>query len=371
MNYYEILGVEKTAGKDEIKSAFRQLARKYHPDVNKESGAEEKFKEIGRAYETLMDDEKRSMYDQFGEDGLKNAGFYSDPFAGGFGDLNEMLNAVFNSTFGFSPRQTNPNGPQEGDDLRVDIELEFEQAVFGMEKEIKLDHLETCSTCKGTGCKEGSKPIPCKTCSGSGRIRQTTSTILGSFTQVTTCPDCHGAGMKIDQPCQDCKGYGRVEKEKVVKLKIPAGVDNGSKMRISGEGDAGKNGGLAGDLYVIIHVKPSEVFERSDTNIYTKLDISPCQAALGDTVTIKTLDGDHDVKIPAGIQSGNTVRIIGAGVPFISRPSQRGEHIIMVTVKTPTNLNNEEKQLYQKLYEINKSKPSQKSVMDKVKGVFN
>lgn len=285
-DFYEALGVEKNAGKDEIKGAFRKLARQYHPDVNKAPDAEEKFRNW--SYETLMDDEKRSLYDRYGEDGLKNAGFDNGgPFAGGFGDLNDIFNSFFGG-FGFSQRQVDPNAPQQGDDLRIDIQLEFEEAVFGVGKEIKIDHLETCEACKGTGAEPGSKPTTCPTCGGSGKVQQTTQTILGHFTQIATCPDCGGKGVKISNPCKACKGYGRIEKEKTIELKIPAGVDTGSKMRLSNEGDAGKNGGPQGDLYIILHVKASDYYKREGVNVFTKLEISPAQAALGDEI-IKTL----------------------------------------------------------------------------------
>lgn len=372
-DYYEILEVSKNADKDEIKSAFRKKARQYHPDVNKAPDAEEKFKELGKAYETLMDDEKRSLYDRYGEDGLKNAGFDAGgPFAGGFGDLNDIFNSFFGGFGGFSQRQVDPNAPQEGDDLRIDIELEFEEAVFGLKKEIKIDHLEICESCKGSGSEPGSQPVKCSTCGGSGRVQQTTQTILGHFTQITTCPDCNGKGVRIQNPCKACKGYGRIEKEKTIEIKIPAGVDNGSKMRLSSEGDAGKNGGPAGDLYVVIHVKSSEYFKRDGANIYTKLEISPAQAVLGDEITIKTLDGEKGVNVPAGVQSKDPIKIKSAGVPHLGRSGQRGDHIVIVDVKTPTSLSDEEKQLYKKLYEINTKKKYQEkeSLMEKVKGAF-
>lgn len=371
-DYYDILGVSKNAGKDEIKSAFRKKARQYHPDINKAPDAEEKFKELGKAYETLMDDEKRSLYDRYGEDGLKNAGFDSGgPFAGGFGDLNDIFNSFFGS-FGFSQRQVDPNAPQRGDDLRIDIEIEFEEAVFGIEKEIKIDHLETCETCKGTGAEPGSAPVKCPTCGGSGRVQQTTQTILGHFTQITTCPDCRGKGIKIQSPCKACKGYGRIEREKAIELKIPAGVDSGSKMRLSHEGDAGKNGGPEGDLYVVLHVRPSDYFKREGFNVYTELEISPAQAVLGDEITIKTLDGEKNVNIPDGSQYGSRVKIKGAGIPYLSKSTQRGDHIVIVEVKIPTHLSEDEKQLYVKLYELNKKKKhhEKESIIDKVKGAF-
>ena len=362
-DYYEILGVEKNASKDEIKSAFRKQARKWHPDINKAPEAEAKFKELGKAYETLMDDDKRATYDRFGEDGLQNAGYSSQgPFANGFGDLEEVFNSFFGGGFGGfgGGRRQDPNAPQRGDDLRLDIEIEFEEAVFGLNKEIKIDHLETCPTCNGTGAKEGSKPQTCQHCGGRGSVQQTTRTVLGHFTQIVTCPHCHGKGTIISDPCPDCKGEGRKEVEKKLDIKIPAGVDNGSKMRLSHEGDAGKNGGIAGDLYIVIHVKPSTYFQRDGINVFTKLEITPAQAVLGDVVTIKTLDGEKEVSIPAGIQTGEVVKIKNAGVPNLSKPSVRGEHVVVVTVKTPTHISKDEKVLYQKLYEIQKGKVNKK-----------
>ena len=372
-DYYEILGVEKNASKDEIKSAFRKMARQWHPDINKAPEAEAKFKELGKAYETLMDDDKRATYDRFGEDGLNNAGFNTQgPFANGFGDLEEVFNSFFGGGFGGfgGGRRQDPNAPQRGDDLRLDIEIEFEEAVFGITKEVKIDHLETCPTCKGTGAREGSRPQTCQTCGGRGSVQQTTRTVLGQFTQIVTCPHCHGKGSVISDPCPDCRGEGRKDVEKKLEVKIPAGVDNGSKMRLSQEGDAGKNGGIAGDLYIVIHVRPSKYYKRDGVNVFTKLDLTPAQAVLGDTISIKTLDGDKDVTIPAGIQHGEVVKIKNAGVPNISKPSIRGEHVVVVSIKTPTHISNEEKALYQKLYEIESNKGNEKSIKEKLKGVF-
>ena len=373
-DYYEILGVSKSATKDEIKSAFRKKARTLHPDVNKAPDAEEKFKELGKAYETLMDDNKRATYDRYGEDGLKNAGFDTGgPFAGGFGDLNDIFNSFFGGMggFGFGGRP-DPNAPVEGDDLRLDIEIDFEQAIFGCEKEIKFDHLELCPSCNGTGAEKGSTPQTCPTCHGTGQVKQVMRTPLGSIAQIVTCPDCHGAGKKITNPCKACKGQGKVQKEKKINIKIPAGVDNMSKIRVSHEGDAGTNGGPAGDLYVVLHVKASDYFKREGNDVYSRLDISPAQAALGDEVVIKTLDGEQKITVQAGVQSGNSIKIKGAGVPYIARPSQRGDHIVIVAVKTPVKLSEEEKNLYRRLYEIQKNKKpvQQSSIIDKVKGVF-
>ena len=342
-DYYEILEVSREATKDEIKSAFRKKARTLHPDVNKAPDAEEKFKELGKAYETLMDDNKRATYDRYGEDGLKNAGFDTGgPFSGGFGDLNDIFSSFFGGMggFGFGGGVHDPNAPVEGDDLRLDIEIDFKQAVFGCEKEIKFDHLENCPECGG------------------------------SFAQITTCPDCQGRGQKISQPCKACKGHGKIQKEKKINIKIPAGVDNMSKIRVAREGDAGINGGPNGDLYVVLHVKPSSDFKREGNDVYSRLDISPAQAVLGDEIVVKTLDGEQKITVHAGVQSGNSIKIKGAGIPYIQRPSQRGDHIVVVAVKTPVKISDEEKTLYKKLYELQTNKKQKTSVMDKVKGVF-
>ena len=370
-DYYEILGVSKDATKDEIKSAFRKMARKYHPDVNKAPDAEAKFKELGKAYETLMDDNKRATYDRFGEEGLQNAGYSTQgPFAEGFGDLNDVFESFFGG-FGFGgSRRVDPNAPTRGENLRLDIEIEFEEAMFGVEREIKIDHLETCKSCGGTGAKQGSQPVTCPTCGGRGQVQQTTQTILGSFAQITTCPKCHGKGKIISDPCPDCKGKGSKEVEKTLTIKVPKGVDTGSKMRLSGEGDAGQNGGPAGDLYVIIHVKPSDYFHRDGVNVYTQLEVSPAQAVLGDEVEIRTIDGTRKVSIPQGLQSGDRITIKGEGVPVISNPSMRGDHIVVVSVKTPTHISNEERRLYESLYEIETGRVKKQSVKDKIKGAF-
>ena len=367
-DYYEILGVAKDATKDQIKSAFRKKARVLHPDVNKAPDAEEKFKELGKAYEVLMDDDKRQMYERYGEDGLKNSGYDSQgPFAGGFGDLSEIFNSFFGGGFGFSQRD--PNAPQQGDDLRVNIELTFEEAVFGTTKEIKVDHLETCSECNGTGAKKGSKPQKCSTCGGSGQVKQSIRTPMGSFAQITTCPHCHGKGVVVTDPCPNCKGAGMVTKEKKLELKIPAGVDTGSKMRLAGEGDAGKNGGPAGDLYVVLYVKESDYFKRDGYNVFTSLQITPAQAALGDDVKIKTLTGERTITIPAGTQSHETLKLKGEGISQVGHSSQKGDHIVVFDVVIPNakKLSEEERNLYKRLYELNTGKKSGEGLLEKLK----
>ena len=368
-DYYEILGVERNASKDEIKQAFRKKARILHPDVNKEPDAEKKFKELGKAYETLVDDDRRATYDNYGEDGLKNAGFQDQgPFEFGFGGLND----IFESFFGFGANSgvyDNPNAPKRGSDLRMDIEIEFEEAVFGVEKEIKISHLETCDVCKGSGCKEGTSAVVCPTCKGHGKIQQTARTALGHFTQVTTCPNCKGTGSKIVSPCEKCHGQGRVKVEKNIKVKIPQGVDNGAKIRITGEGDAGTNGGPAGSLYLIVFVKKSKIFARDGYNVYSKLEVSIPQAVLGDEVEVMTLDGKKTLKIPSCTQSGKVLTLKYHGIPVLNSNSQRGDHFVEIIVKTPTSITDEERKLYMKLNEIHSKKKYFVSIIKKMKNV--
>ena len=372
-DYYEILEINKNATKDEIKSAFRKMARKYHPDINKEPGAEEKFKEIGKAYETLMDDDKRALYDRYGEDGLKNAGYSTNgPFDFGFGNLNDIFESFFGSAFG-GFGQSDPNAPQRGSDLRLDLKIDFKEAVFGVEKEIKIDHLETCTTCKGTGAKEGSQPQTCPQCGGAGRVQQVHQTILGSISQVTTCPQCRGKGTIIKDFCPDCKGEGRVQKEKTIKVKIPKGVDAGSRIRVAAEGDAGLNGGANGDLYIVLYVKRDKYFKRDGFNVFTELNISLPQAVLGDSVEIETLDGKEEIQIPAGCENDKVITVKGKGVPVLGSANMRGDHYVVVKLQTPKKLSDEERSLYEKLFEISQGKAHKQygqSLLSKVKSAL-
>ncbi len=372
-DYYEILGVSKNASKDEIKSAFRKKARELHPDVNKAPDAEEKFKELGKAYETLSDDNKRATYDQYGEDGLKNAGFDTGgPFAGGFGNLNDIFETFFGGLGGFGFGAPDLNAPQRGSDLRYDLKIKFEDAAFGIEKELKFNHLEVCPDCHGTGAASGSKPQTCPQCNGTGQLQHVTRTPLGNFSQISVCPHCHGTGQIIKDPCQTCMGQKVVSKEHKIEIKIPAGVDNMSKMRISNEGDCGINGGPNGDLFVVIHVESSKYYKRDGVNVFTELEISPAQAVLGDKVKVKTLYGEAEVEIPQGAQHGDILKIKAAGIPVVSRPTQKGDHIVILKVKIPKHLNEIEKHLYKQLYELETGSKAkdEKSIMSKVKGVF-
>ncbi len=375
-DFYEILGVEKNATKEEIKSAFRKKARQYHPDVNKAPDAEAKFKELGKAYETLMDDNKRATYDRYGEDGLKDAGFNtSGPFDGGFGDLNDIFESFFGGGFGgfggFGGNATNPNSPQNGADLRLNLQIDFEEAVFGVKKEVKISHLETCDECNGTGASKGSKPETCPTCGGTGRVQQVTNTPLGSFRQITTCPKCNGTGKVNVNPCPKCHGDGRLEVERKLTINIPAGVNNGSRIGLANEGNCGKNGGRTGDLIVVIYVKEHKEFKRDGFDIYSTVDISFPQAALGDTIEVNTLDGKQQLIIPAGIEQDKILTIKGAGVPHLGNSTRRGNHNFVVKIKSPQNLTPEEKSLYKKLFEINCNKKPSSKFIDKMKNVLH
>lgn len=372
-NYYEILGVSQDAAQDEIKKAFRTKARELHPDVNKAPDAEEKFKELGKAYETLMDEDKRSLYDRYGEDGLKNAGYdQGGPFDYGFGNINDIFETFFSGFGGgFSSRSVDPNAPQRGHDLRLDLQLEFEEAVFGIEKEIKIDHLESCKECYGTGAQPGTKPSTCPTCGGQGRVSQVTQTILGSFSQVTTCPKCQGSGKVIGSPCKKCSGEGRVEAEKTIKVKIPAGIDNNAKIRIAGEGDAGINGGSSGDLFVVVYVKAHKFFKREGFDVYTEQHITVPQAVLGDAITVETVHGPQDLNIPCAIEYGKVLTLKNAGVPYLGHKDKRGDHHVLIRIQTPKSLNDEEKRLYSKLYEISLNKKPNEKLIDKLKSAIH
>ena len=372
-DYYEVLEVEKTATTEEIKAAFRKKARQLHPDVNKAPDAEEKFKELGQAYEVLSNEEKRQMYDRYGVDGLKNAGYdTTGPFDFGFGDLGDILASVFGGGgFGGGFGRRDPNAPRRGSDLRLDIELKFKEAVFGTEKEVEIEHLETCEKCHGTGAKEGSKPQTCPKCGGTGQIRQSTRTIMGNFVQVTTCPDCGGTGQIIKDKCPECSGRGQKEVTRKLKLKIPAGVDDGSNMRMASQGDAGVNGGHAGDLYVVLHVEEDKKFKREGYNIFTTEYISFPQAALGDIIDTETIDGTEKLNISPGTQTDTIIKVKGKGVPYINNSSKRGDMYVKVVVNTPSGLSEEEKKLYRRLYEIETNKQNKENILDKMRDVIS
>ncbi len=374
-DFYEILGVDKNATKDEIKSAFRKKARQYHPDVNKAPDAEEKFKELGRAYETLMDDNKRATYDRYGEDGLKEAGYStSGPFDGGFGGLNEIFESIFGAGgFGFSSgfAQQDPNAPQRGEDLRLNLEIELEEAVTGVKKEVKISHLEVCDECNGTGAQKGTEAQTCPTCGGTGKVQQVIDTPLGSFRQIATCPKCMGKGKYNPNPCHKCKGEGRVQVQRTLRINIPKGVDSGARIGLSGEGNCGKNGGRSGDLIVVIYVKEHKEFKRNGFDLYSTVDVTFPQAALGDTIEVNTIDGKRELTIPSGSSQDDVIQLKGAGVPYLGNQNKRGNHNFVIKLKSPKSLNQEEKQLYKKLYEINCNKKPSDKFIDKMKNVLH
>ncbi|MBE9214879.1 molecular chaperone DnaJ [Plectonema cf. radiosum LEGE 06105] len=352
-DYYEILGVSRDADKEEMKSAYRRLARKYHPDVNKEPGAEERFKEINRAYEVLSEPETRARYDRFGEQGVSGAGAagYQDfGDMGGFADIFESIFSGFAGGTGQSQRRR--SGPVRGDDLRLDLKLDFREAVFGGEKEIRISHLETCDVCSGSGAKPGTRPRTCSTCSGSGQVRRVTRTPFGSFTQVSTCPTCNGQGMVVEDKCDACEGKGANQVTKKLKITIPAGVDNGTRLRISNEGDAGTRGGAPGDLYVYLFVNEDEEFQRDGINVLSELKVSYLQAILGCRLEVSTVDGPVEMIIPPGTQPNTVMKLENRGVPRLGNPVSRGDHMITILIDIPTKVTPDERELLEKLAKI-------------------
>ncbi len=355
-DYYQILGVSRDVDKDELKRAYRRLARQYHPDVNKEAGAEEKFKEINRAYEVLSEPETRARYDRFGEAGVGGAagasGYdYSD--MGGFADIFETIFSGFGGGVGTGASQSRRrNGPVRGDDLRLDLKLDFREAVFGGEKQIRIPHLESCSTCNGTGAKPGTGVKTCGTCSGSGQVRRATRTPFGSFAQVSACTTCNGTGQVIEEKCGTCHGAGRLQETKKLKITIPPGVDNGTRLRVSGEGDAGVRSGTPGDLYVYLFVESDKEFTREGVNIKSEITVSYLQAILGCTLNVNTVDGKEELAIPAGTQPNTVLTLENKGVPKLGNPVSRGNHLITIKINIPTRINSEEKELLEKLAHV-------------------
>ena len=348
-DFYQILGVSRDADADTLKRAYRKLARQYHPDINKEPGAEDKFKEIGKAYEALADPETRARYDQFGEAGLGGAAGMPDMGdMGGFADLFETFFNGF-GTQGSQGGRTQRRGPQQGDDLRYDLNVDFKDAIFGQQREIKIPHLETCEDCRGSGAKPGTGPKTCTTCGGSGQVRRATRTPFGNFTQVAECPSCNGVGQIIADPCLSCGGNGVKQVRKKLRINIPAGVDTGTKLRVAGEGNVGLKGGPSGDLYVFIKVKNDSKLKRDGVTIFSEITVSYLQAILGDTVEIITVDGKVNLKIPSGTQPNTTLSLEGKGVPRLGNPVARGNHEVLVKVKLPTRLTDEEKRLLESL----------------------
>jgi molecular chaperone DnaJ len=353
-DYYEILGVARDANKEDIKRAYRRLARKYHPDVNKEPGAEEHFKEINRAYEVLSEPEIRDRYDRFGEAGVSGGGASGFEYGdmGGFADIFETIFGGFGGMGGAAQPGRRRGGPARGEDLRLDLKLSFRDAIFGGEKEIRIPHLEVCQGCQGSGAKPGTGSRSCSTCNGAGQVRRATRTPFGSFAQVSACPTCNGAGEVIEEKCEVCGGAGRKQETKKLKITIPPGVDDGTRLRVSREGDAGVKGGPAGDLYVYLLVEPDKEFIREGINIRSELGISYLQAILGCRLMVDTVDGQDELVIPPGTQPNTVLTIEDRGVPKLGNATLRGDHLITIKIQIPTRLNSEERELLERLATI-------------------
>jgi len=355
-DYYDTLGVPRGADKKTIKNSYRQKARKFHPDVNKAPGAEEEFKKISEAYEVLSDDQKRQIYDQYGEAGLKSGmgGFSSGPgdFTNPFDLFEQFFGGGMGTGFGGRPRSA--SRAVAGDDLRVDVELSFLDAVFGCAKDIEINHLTECKTCNGSGVKAGTSATKCSQCGGQGQVVSAMNTPLGVFQQVATCPKCGGTGETFAS-CEVCGGDGRLQDRKKIQVQVPAGIDNGSRLRVRGEGNAGIRGGPPGDLYVFTNVRPHSKMKRDGTTIYSDVEISYIDAILGTTVKVTTVDGDVELKIPSGTQPETTLLMSKRGVPKLGSKSERGNHKVRVRVKIPKSLGGEEKKLVEKLRDLDAS----------------
>lgn len=367
-DYYEILGVSRNATKDEIKQAFRKLARQYHPDVSQEPDAEEKFKELNEAYGILSDDQKRAAYDRFGHAGVRGAGAAGPDINVDFSDLAD----IFGDLFGFGSAQRSGrrtrNAPRRGSDLQQVIDITFEESIFGVDKEISITRDEPCTACGGSGAEPGTQPSRCMQCGGSGEVRQVRQTLLGSMVQVTTCPICGGVGEVITTPCHTCNGRGvqRQTRRKIVP--IPAGIDNEQQIRLAGEGQPGTNGGPAGNLYLLVQIKPHQYFKRRENDILLDLNINVAQATLGDEIQVPTVDGPETLKIPPGSQPGKVLRIKNKGVPYL-RGSGRGDQLVILNVQIPTTLTAEQRDLFQKLARSlgHEVKPQERGILDWLK----
>ncbi|KAB2493537.1 molecular chaperone DnaJ [Priestia endophytica] len=340
-DYYEVLGVGKSATKDEIKKSYRKLSKKYHPDINKDADAPEKFKEIKEAYEVLSDDQKRAHYDQFGHTDPNQGGFGGGgDFGGGFG-----FEDIFSSFFGGGGgRRRDPNAPRQGADLQYTMTLSFEEAAFGKDTTIEIPREETCDTCDGSGAKSGSKVDTCSHCNGSGQLNVEQNTPFGRIVNRRVCHHCNGSGKIIRDKCSTCHGAGKVKKQKKISVKIPAGVDDGQQLRVAGQGEPGVNGGPPGDLFVVFSIRAHEFFEREGDDIYCEMPITFSQAALGDEVEVPTLHGKVKLKVPAGTQTGTNFRLRGKGVPNVRGYGQGDQHVV-IRVITPTKLSEKQKEL--------------------------
>jgi len=350
-DYYETLGVERTANDAAMKKAFRKLAQQYHPDVNSSPEAEATFKEINEAYQVLSDSQKRAVYDRYGHEGLSSVGGAND-FNQGFGDLGSIFEELFGGFAGGTRRGGGRRAPRRGADLRVDISLSFEDAAFGTERELEVPRMEECDRCHASGAEPGSSPERCSTCGGAGEVqRRQQSPLFGTIVTASPCPRCNGEGEIVSSPCAKCNGQKRVRVTRTLKVNVPAGVDDGTRIRLAGEGEAGALGGPAGNLYVVIAVESHPIFVRNEFDLHMELPVNIAQASLGATVQIPTLDGDSEkLEIPVGTQTGKSFRKRGLGIPRLQR-SGRGDLIVTARIVTPTNLDIEQKELLRRLAE--------------------
>jgi molecular chaperone DnaJ len=351
-DYYEVLGVPKGSSKEDIKKAFRKLAREYHPDVSEHADAEAKFKEINEAYEILFDDDKRARYDRFGHAGVSGQGGFSGAGVN-YTDFEEMFEDFFTNLTG-TRGGGRRRGPRPGAERRVDVRLTFEEAVFGVEREITFERMETCEVCSGSGAEPGTQPTRCPDCKGTGEIRQVQQTILGAMVRSMTCPRCNGKGEYNPSPCKRCSGQGLVRKQAVLSVPIPAGVREGLQIQIPREGDAGEQNAPSGTLYLMIDVEPHAFFKRKDNDIILDVTLNVAQAALGDKIMAPTVDGDQEVIIPAGTQTGKVFRLRGKGFPRLRSDGSnagRGDQLVYVQVEVPTNLTAYQRELFEKLAE--------------------
>lgn len=367
-DYYDVLGISKDASKQDIRKAYRTLARKYHPDVNKEDDAQDKFIEAKEAYEVLNDEQKRAQYDQFGHaaaNGQGASGFGGAQDFSGFGDIFDMF-------FGGGGRGSDPNAPQQGADLQYTMVLEFEEAIFGKETEITLPKEENCNTCKGSGAKPGTKVNDCSYCHGSGQLNVEQNTPFGRVVNRRACNHCGGSGQIIPEKCNTCGGTGRVKKQAKIKISIPAGIDDGQQIRMSGKGEPGVNGGPSGDLFIVVQVKSHEHYKREGDNIYLELPLTFVQATLGDELEVPTVHGKIKLKIPAGTQTGRVFRLKGKGVPNVHGRGQGDQHI-QVKIVTPKKITNRQKELLREFAEIEGNEPvdgKDESVFERFKKAF-
>jgi molecular chaperone DnaJ len=366
-DYYEILGITRTATEQEIKSSYRKLAMQHHPDRNPDNPhAEEKFKECTEAYSVLIDSNKRARYDQFGHAGVDGGSGFGGFDPSNFADFGDIFGDIFGDLFGMGGGRRG-RGAQRGGDARADLTLTFEEAAFGKKTQVKVRRYETCEQCRGTGAAPGKSATTCSTCRGHGQVRYQ----QGFFSIARTCPECQGAGRVISDPCSKCKGETRVMRERTVDANVPAGVEDGTRIRYQGQGDFGPGGSPAGDLYVVLHVKAHSFFEREGKDLYCSMPISFSQAALGDEIVIPTLDGDHRLKVPEGTQSGTTFRIRGKGLPAL-QSSGKGDLFVKIRVQTPSRLSRRQRELLEELGGTSPvdNKPEPRSLLDKVKEIF-